>query len=47
MDKMAITAYISIITLDVNGLNAPNTRHMDKADVVHTYNGILHVYKKK
>ena len=27
MDKMAIRTYISIITLNVNGLNTPTKRH--------------------
>ena len=27
INKMAITTYISIITLNVNGLNAPTKRH--------------------
>ena len=27
VDKMAIRTYISIITLNVNGLNAPTKRH--------------------
>ena len=33
-NKIAITTYLSIITLNINGLNAPIKRWMDKEDVV-------------
>ena len=46
MNKMAITTYLSIVTLNVNRLNASIKRQMGKEDVVHTYNGILHGQKK-
>ena len=47
MNKMAITTYLSIVTLNVNRLNASIKRQMGKEDVVHTYNGILHGHKKE
>ena len=43
---MAITTFLSIITLYVNGLNASIKKQMDK-DVVHIYNGILYGHRKE
>ena len=45
MNKITITTYLSIITLNVNESNAPINRPMDK-EVVHIYNGILLGRKK-
>ena len=44
---MAITIYLSIITLNVNGLNAPIKRQIVKEDLVHMDNEILLGHKKK
>ena len=44
---MAITTYLSISTLNGNGLNAPVKRQMYKEDVVHIYHGILLGHKTK
>ena len=48
---MTIGTYISIITLNVNGLNAPAKRHrlvkwIQKQDPYMVYMGLYAVYKK-
>ena len=43
--KMAIGTYISIITLNVNGLNAPTKRHR-LAEWIQKQDHIYAVYKK-
>ena len=39
IEKMAIGTHISIITLNVNGLNAPNKRHR-----LNGYKNMTHIY---
>ena len=46
MNKVAVTTYLLIITLNVNGLYAPVKKRMDK-EVVHRYNEILLDHKKE
>ena len=43
--KMAMNKYLSIVTLNVNGINAPIKRQTDK-EVVPIYNRILLGHKK-
>ena len=43
--KMVIGTYISIITLNVNGLNAPNKRHT-LVEWIQKQNHIYAVYKR-
>ena len=42
---MVIGTYISIITLNVNGLNAPNKRHR-LAELIQKQTHIYYVYKR-
>ena len=44
---MAITTYLPIITLSINGLNVPVRRQKDKGAVVHIYDGILAIKRWK
>ena len=44
---MTITKYLSIITLNVNELNAPIKRQMNKEYVVYIDNGTLAIKKSE